>query len=245
MEYTAGRPPFLPPRGPRGQDDCRGRLSRPSQQPRGGEYSTHLASTMQLYLSEYLLEGERKHSRKHPSGWGCRSRRATRSSTLDLSPTLSDTSGLSSSWTFGIFGAPGAPFLRISGTPRRGPSGVTRRRPGAARRTLPAVRPRARRGGRAVPPDPRTMRRRRATWTGPGAPSTPASRQPPPLRDGAVHYPPAPSARRVSARAPHAVPHDGAVAEGGQDHGRVLDIHTERGAGMAAYRLAQGSRGAG
>src|SRR5207248_9199320 len=92
-----------------------------------------------------------------------------------------------SSWTFGISGAPGALFLRISGMPRRGPPEVTRRRPGAARGAPPAVRPRGHRGGRAAPPDPGTMGRRRAAWTGRGSPPTPASRQPPPLRNEAGH----------------------------------------------------------
>jgi hypothetical protein len=148
-----------------------------------------------------------------------------------LLPTLSGTSGLSSSWTSGILDAPGALFLRISGTPPRGPPEGTRRRPGAARR--------------AAPPDPGTMGKRRAAWTGRGSPPTPASRQPPPPRDEAVHHPPASLTRRGTARAAHAVPPGGAAADGGQDQCRVLDIHTERGAGMAAYGLVQGSRGAG
>ena len=173
---------------------------------------------------------------------GCGSRRATNSSTLDVSPTLSGDPDLPSSWTFGISGAPGALFLRISGMPRRGPPEVTR---GAARRALPEVRPRGHRGGRAAPLDPGTMGRRRAAWTGRGSPPTPASRQPPPLRDGAVHHPPTSLTRQGTARAAHGVPPDGAAADGRQDHGQVLDIHTERGAGMAAYGLAQGSRGAG
>ena len=130
--------------------------------------------------------------------------------------------------TFGISGVLGALLLRISGIPGRGPSEVTRRQPGAARRARPAIRSRGHRGGRAAPPDPGTMGRRRAAWTGRGSPPTPASRQPPPLRNEAGHHPPASLKRRGTARAAHAVPPDGAATEGGQNQGRVLAIHTER-----------------
>ena len=51
---------------------------------------------------------------------------------LDFSPTLSGTSGLSSSWTSRILGAPGTLFFRISGAPPRGLPEGTGRRPGAA-----------------------------------------------------------------------------------------------------------------
>ena len=50
----------------------------PSQRPAG--FSRGAVST---------FEGERKHSRKRPSGWRCSSRKATSSSTLGVSPTLS------------------------------------------------------------------------------------------------------------------------------------------------------------
>lgn len=146
---------------------------------------------------------------------------------------------------FGTVGAPGAAFPRISGTPWRGPPEVAGQRPGAVRRAPPAVRARARRGGRAAPPDPGTTERWRAPLSGRGAPPTPPSHHPPPLRNCAAHHPPASVARRVTARASSAVPHGGAVAEGRQDQRRILDIRTERGAGMAAYGLAQGSRRAG
>ena len=191
------------------------------------------------------LRGERKHSRKCPLRMRLQLEESNELVESRRVPTLSGDPSLPSSWTFGISGAPGALLLRISGMPRRGPPEVTRRRPGAARRAPPAVRPRGHRGERAAPPDPGTMGRRRAAWTGRGSPPTPASRQPPPLRGGAAHHPPASCTRRVTARAPYAVPRDGAVAEGRQDQGRALDIHTERGAGMAAYGLAQGSRGVG
>ena len=199
----------------------------PSQRPAG--FSRGAVST---------FEGERKHSRKRSLRMALQ---------LEESNELVDARGVPdafrrpvppSSWTFGISGAPGALFLRISGMPRGGPSEVTR---GAARRAPPEVRPRRHRGGRAAPLDPGTMGRRRAAWTGRGSPPTPASRQSPPLRDEAGHHPPASLTRRGTARAAHAVAPDGAAAD---DQGRVLEIHTERGAGMAPYGLAQGSRGA-
>src|SRR5437879_13561726 len=99
---------------------------------------------------------------------------------LRAGPSVSGDPCLPLSWTFGISGAPGALFLRILAMPRRGPPEVIRRRPGAARQAPPAVRLWGHRGGRAAPPDPGTMGRRRAAWTGRGSPPTPASRPPPP-----------------------------------------------------------------
>ena len=136
----------------------------PSQRPAG--FSRGAVST---------FEGERKHSRKRSLRMALQ---------LEESNELVDARGVPdafrrpvppSSWTFGISGAPGALFLRISGMPRRGPPEVTRRRPGAARGAPPAVRPRGHRGGRAAPLDPGTMGGRRAAWTGRGSQPTVAT----------------------------------------------------------------------
>src|SRR5437764_12348508 len=137
----------------------------PSQRPAG--FSRGAVST---------FEGERKHSRKRSLRMALQ---------LEESNELVDARGVPdafrrpvppSSWTFGISGAPGALFLRISGMPRRGPPEVTRRRPGAARGAPPAVRPRGHRGGelRHLIPEP---------WGGGGLPGQAGAVRPHPPAD--------------------------------------------------------------